>query len=93
MSSSCVVSWQPMLPHNYDKSMQSENDQRPNKPLAKIRLIALVLALTLIAFGILGALVTLLPPTRKPSTSKGPAPPVRQIDRETLKKGNPVPGS
>lgn len=69
--------------------------QRSGKPMARIRFLALVLVLTLAVFGIIGALVTLMPRTKKlpASEEKGQIPHVRQLDRKTLQKGASPPGS
>ena len=75
--------------------MDTGNKQRLRKPMARIRFLVMVLALTLVVFGIIGALVTLMPKTKKLSApeEKGQIPQVRQLDRKTLQKGPPAPGS
>jgi hypothetical protein len=67
--------------------------KQPGWPRAKIRSAVLALLLTLVVFAIIGALVTLLRETGGRTVKEGKVPQARQIDRETLRKGSPVPGS
>ena len=66
--------------------MNTDRDQGPSRPISKIRLVVLVLALTLVVFGIIGALVTFIPQTKHLPTPEvqGKAPQVRQLDRENF---------
>lgn len=71
--------------------MRPKNNGNPVKRISPLRLALLVLVLTLIVFGIIGALVTYMPVFRELSApeGKGKAPQVRQIDRESLRKDTP----
>jgi hypothetical protein len=75
--------------------MRTKTDQGSGKRTSPLRLALLVLVLTLIVFGIIGALVTYMPVFRELSApeEKGKTPQVRQIDRESLHKDTPSPGS
>lgn len=75
--------------------MSISGNQRKNKPFLKRHRMALLLALTLAVFGILGALVILAPRTEKlpPSESNSKTPQVRQVERKSLKANGQGPGS
>jgi hypothetical protein len=71
--------------------MRAKNGPGSGKRISPLRLALLVLVLTLVVFGILGALVTYIPGfKRSPALEeKGKAPQVRQLDRESLHKDTP----
>ena len=75
--------------------MRANNFGNTGKRISPLRLALLVLVLTLVVFGIIGALVTSMPGFRElfAPEGKGKAPQVRQIDRESLRKDTPRSGS
>lgn len=74
--------------------MPEKNGPGSGKRISPLRLVLVVLALTLVVFGIMGALVLFMPGFKQlPAVEgKGKAPEVRRIDRESLRKATPGPG-
>jgi hypothetical protein len=69
--------------------------QAEEKRLPAFRFLALVLALTLLLFAVIGALITLYPqtnPAPAPETKKT-VPQVRQLNRESLRQDDRNAGS
>lgn len=65
-----------------------------NKRLSAFRLLAVALALIVLLFAVIGALVTLVPQKERgpvPETGKN-APQVRQLGKESLRKDSRDPG-
>ena len=74
--------------------MRTDRGSRSSKPGSAIRRLLFVLVLTLLVFGIIGAVVTLLPRNiarRSPETGKVPQ--AHQVDRKSLRQEMPRPGS
>ena len=71
--------------------MRTKTDPGSGKRISPLRLALLVLVLTLVVFGIIGALVTYMQGFKRlPALEeKGKAPQARQIDRESLRKDTP----
>jgi len=67
--------------------------QAAEKRLPAFRFLVLVLALTLLLFAVIGALVTLYPQTNPAPETKKIVPQVRQLNRESLRQDDRNTGS
>lgn len=67
--------------------------QAAEKRLPTFRTLALVLALTLLLFAVIGALITLYPQANPAPETKKTVPQVRQLNRESLRQDGRNTGS
>ena len=67
--------------------------QPEEKRWPTFRFLAMVLALTLLLFAVIGALITLYPQTNPAPETKKTVPHVRQLNRESLRQDGSNTGS